>query len=245
MFRFPYLVFSLCKTLVLHRCNNMQKPFFGSLINTIFIWYRNTDLGDSWIKYLSLQTLYNGTIKNHKNTDGYSRSTCFTQFRSYRDCCSLQIIRRAQLWTMELCYAYWPWRKEQDRLHQWNHNIEATIFRPEVRNLETMQWHGFITDSKLNSSRHSRQCHLCWNSSRSLEWLEGNIVTEKWILLYILKRKQIFVVVVAAEHTTLLIFNTIIYTIRKNIIARYSPRISDFLLHGIKIAIRLARRNKL
>jgi hypothetical protein len=64
-------------------------------------------------------------------------------------------------------------------------------------------------------------------------------------LLYILKRKQIFVVVVAAEHTTLLIFNTIIYTIRKNIIVRYSPKISDFLLHGIKIAIRLATRNKL
>jgi hypothetical protein len=40
-------------------------------------------------------------------------------------------------------------------------------------------------------------------------------------------------------------FNTIIYTIRKNRIVRYSPRISDFLLHGIKIAIRLATRNKL
>jgi hypothetical protein len=64
-------------------------------------------------------------------------------------------------------------------------------------------------------------------------------------LLYILKRKQNFAVVVAAEHTTLLIFNTIIYTIKKNRIARYSPRISDFLLHGIKIAIRLATRNKL
>jgi hypothetical protein len=64
-------------------------------------------------------------------------------------------------------------------------------------------------------------------------------------LLYILKRKQNFVVVVAAEHITLLIFNTIIYTIRKNRIARYFPRISDFLLHGIKIAIRLATRNKL
>jgi hypothetical protein len=64
-------------------------------------------------------------------------------------------------------------------------------------------------------------------------------------LLYILKRKQSFVVVVAVEHTSLLIFNTIIYTIRKNRIARYSSRISDFLLHGIKIAIRLATRNKL
>jgi hypothetical protein len=64
-------------------------------------------------------------------------------------------------------------------------------------------------------------------------------------VLYILKRKQSFAVVVAAEHTSLLIFNTIIYTIRKNRIARYSPRISDFLLHGIKIAIKLATRNKL
>ena len=43
----------------------------------------------------------------------------------------------------------------------------------------------------------------------------------------------------------LLNFNTIIYTIKKNRIARYSSRISDFLLHGIKIAIRLATRNKL
>jgi len=66
-------------------------------------------------------------------------------------------------------------------------------------------------------------------------------------MLYILKRKQNFAVVVAVavEHTTLLIFNTIIYKIRKNRIARYSLRISDFLLHGIKIAIRLATRNKL
>ena len=64
-------------------------------------------------------------------------------------------------------------------------------------------------------------------------------------VLYILKRKQKLYIVVAAEQYTLLNFNTIIYAIRKNRIARYSPRKSDFLLHGMKIAFRLATRNKL